>query len=267
MFKNTLAYIKNNRLREYERILTEARNNNYELISLADFVNNNFDKNKKILILRHDVDHKSFGTKLMFELEKKFNAHSSFYFRNSTIDKNLMQDIEAYGSEASLHFETIADFVKKHKIKTKNELYNTNFVDQCLQELKDNLIYFRKTLKLPCITIASHGEYENMLVKTPNNFLTENTNSYEYLGISLEAYNKEFIENNVTCYISDCPIEHNNGYRYGITPIEAINGGGECICFLSHPNHWHYSPYKRLRKIVKTILKKPTYKKEVFTRI
>ena len=267
MFKNTLNYIKNNRIREYEIILDKARSSNYEIISLLDYVNHNFDQSKNILLLRHDIDHVSFGANLMFELEKKYSAHSSFYFRNSTIDEKLIQEIAEYGSEVSLHFETIADFVKQHKITTKDELYKTNFKQECLHDLKLNLDYFRNKFKLPCLTIASHGEYENALVQTSNNVLTEDTASYAYLGIKLEAYDKNFIENVVTAYISDCPIEYNEGYRYGITPMEAMNNNEKFICFLSHPNHWHYNFYNQCRKILKTMIKKPIKKYENFKRV
>lgn len=267
MFENTLSYIKNNRIKKYEEILTKAKSCNYEIISLLDYVNKNFDSSKNVLILRHDIDHKSLGTNLMFELEKKYQTRSSFYFRNSTIDKCLMQNITQYGSEASLHFETVADFCKNNKITTKGELYKTDFIQQCLKDLKQNMGYFRQELRLPCLTIASHGEYENILVQTPNNILTEDIGNYKYLGIKLEAYNKNFIEDEVTCYISDCPIEENSGYRYGITPLEAINNREKVILFLSHPNHWYYDLYGRCRKVIKTIIKKPMDKKEEFRRI
>ena len=80
---------------------------------------NNYNKSKKLFILRHDVDHFSDGTRMMFEIEKNYKVKSSFYFRNSTFNPSLMKEIEAYGSEASLHFEPIADIVKANNIKNK----------------------------------------------------------------------------------------------------------------------------------------------------
>jgi hypothetical protein len=260
-------YLQNNRIKEYENIIKLALKKDYEIISLRDYVEEKFNNNKKLLILRHDVDHRSLGTKMMFEVEKKYGVHSSFYFRNSTFEAKLMKEIESYGSEASLHFETIADFVKANDIKSKEELLKINdWQKRCLDILKCNIERFRKLIDLPCITIASHGEYENRLVGIPNNYLTEDISVYDYLGIKLEAYNQDFI-NKVTCYISDVPIEINDGYRYGVTPIKAIEKDEKIILFLSHPNHWHYSKWKQFKKLVKVLIKGYTNKKESFKRI
>jgi len=262
-----VKYLKNDRIKEYDTIIKKALDNEYQVISLRDYVENNYDKNKKLLVLRHDVDHFSDGTLKMFEVEKKYGVKSSFYFRNSTFKPKLMKTIEEYGSEASLHFEPIADFVKANGIKNKDELYAVqDWQERCLDVLKCNLERFRKLLNIPCVTIASHGEYENSLVQTPNNYLTEDISTYDYLCIKLEAYNKEMIEK-VTCYISDVPIEINGGYRYGTTPFEAVERDEKFIMFLSHPNHWHYSLWKQFKKLVKMVIKKPINKKESFKRV
>ena len=262
-----INYFKNNRIKEYDSIIKKALENNYEVISLRDYIEEKYNKTKKLLVLRHDVDHFSLGTKMMFEVEKKYGVTSSFYFRNSTFEPKLMKDIEAYGSEASLHFEPIADFVKANNIKTRDELYSCkDWQSRCLDILQANLQRYRSLLDIPCKTIASHGEYENSLVQTPNNYLTEDVEIYKYLEIKLEAYNKEMIDR-VTCYISDVPIEINDGYRYGVTPLEAIANSEEFIMFLSHPNHWHYGLFKQFKKLVKVIIKKSQYQKESFNRI
>ena len=212
------------------------------------------------------MDHFSNGTRMMFEIEKKYGVTSSFYFRNSTFEPKLMKEIESYGSESSLHFEPIADFVKANNIKNRDDLFKRDFKDRCLKLLKSNIDRFRLLLDIPCITIASHGAYENRLVATPNNYLTEDISTYEYLGIKLEAYNKDLLDK-VTCYISDAPIEENSGYKYGVTPLEAIKANEKFIMFLSHPNHWHYSLWKQFKKLVKVVIRKPVDTQVKFKRI
>jgi len=262
-----VKYLQNKRIDEYDSIIRKAKNANYNIISLRDYIEEKYDKDKKLLVLRHDVDHISNGTKMMFEIEKKHGVTASYYFRNSTFEPKLMKEIESYGSEASLHFETIADFVKANpQIKNKEDLLKTNFQERCLKILRANLEMFRLLCDIPCVTIASHGERENTLVSIPNNFLTEDISTYEYLGIKLEAYNKEMISK-VTCYISDVPIEINGGYRYGTHPFEAIERGEEFIMFLTHPNHWHYSKWKQFKKLVKVFILKPAKTHENFKRI
>ncbi len=262
-----IKYLQNNRIEEYDNIIKNAIEKDYQVVSLRDYIEEKYDENKKLLILRHDLDHFSDGTNMMFEVEKKYNVTSSFYFRNSTYEPKLMKEIEVYGSEASLHFESISDYVKANPtIQTKEELFETNFQDRCLKILKINLDRFRLLLDVPCATIASHGEYENSLVGISNNYLTEDIATYKYLNIKLEAYNKEMIDK-VSCYISDVPIEINGGFKYGITPLEAIDNNEQFIMFLSHPNHWHYSFWKQFKKLVKVIIKSPINKNESFKRI
>jgi hypothetical protein len=260
-----LNYLRNDRVKEYERILLYAKKQGYELISLRDYVSGNFSKNTKLMILRHDIDEVSNGASKMFSVEKKVSAKASYYFRNSTLDIGLAKSIEEYGSEASLHFETIADYVKRRGIKTKEQLFKEDFVPECINKLKLNLHEFRSN-GLQCKTIASHGEFENRLVKTPNNYLTENISSYEELDIQMEAYNKNLIDQ-INCYISDTVLEINNGYRYGLTPSDAIKKNYSVILFLTHPNHWHYSFQKQLKKMLKVILLAPKFKKESFKRL
>jgi len=265
-FQIIIKYIKNSRILEYEEIINFAFKNNYELISLRDYVNGNFNKNRKLFILRHDVDRKSNGVRLMFEIEKKYGAKASYYFRNSTFQGNFMKEIEQYGSEASLHFETIADFAKVNCINTKEELLKYKYFDRCLKILKADIERFRYLLDLPCITIASHGEEENRKLGIPNNILTEDENVYASLGIKLEAYNQKFIEK-VECYISDTVMEINDGYIYNLHPIEALNKDYKNILFLTHPNHWCYSFSKRIKKVLKMLINKPQKKNKNFKRI
>lgn len=266
-----IKQIKNNRLKEYDKIIQIARSKDYEIISLRDYIEKKFNSNKKILILRHDIDHISRATKKMFKIEKKYSANASYYFRNSTFDPKLLKEIEEYGSESSLHFETIADFIKANpQIKTKEELFRTDFKEKCLNLLLCNIQKFRLLLNIPCTTIASHGEYENRLFKTPNNFLTENISTYKKLDIKLEAYNQDFIEK-VTCYISDTSLNVNGGYRYGISPLKAIEKQEPFILFLTHPNHWDYEWSKNIKRNLKIIfrilLKGEIKKEERFKRI
>ncbi|MDB5053869.1 MAG: hypothetical protein JWM44_1919 [Bacilli bacterium] len=259
-------YVANNRLEEYDQILKKARELGYQLISLRDFVEHQYEADRKMIILRHDVDGNSQGARKMFELEQKYGAHASYYFRHSTFNPPLMKDIEKYGSESSFHYEPIAEYSRARGITTKEELFKTNFEVECLQILKNDIERYRLLLQIPCTTIASHGAPENRLLDTPNNFLTENPLTYEALGIKLEAYNKEFISK-ITCYVSDYAIEINNGYKYGTHLFEAMKRGEKMILFLTHPELWHYEGKRRLKKVVKSILKAPERRAIHFKRI
>ncbi|MBN1338011.1 MAG: hypothetical protein JXA03_01735 [Bacteroidales bacterium] len=265
-FQTLILYLKNNRLAEYEKILSTALENNYRIISLRDFAFKKYSGSGFLLILRHDIDKRSKATGLMFEIEKRLCVHASYYFRNSTMDIALMERIESFGSEASLHFETIADFIKEKGISSKNELKQYDYYETCLENLKINLELLRKETSFPFATIASHGERANLKCRISNNMLTEDLRSYSRLGIVLEAYNEEFIKA-ITSYISDTPVEINGGYRYNVHPLNAIAAKSPLILFLTHPEHWHYQGKAKFRKIIKSIIKKNIIVDDKFRRV
>ena len=259
-------YFRNDRMKEYEDILSLAIKHEYQLISLSKYVEKEYDSSRKLMIIRHDVDNISPGTLAMFLVEKKYEAYASYYFRWDTAEYELIQNIVRYGSEASLHFETIANFMKRQNIDNRKALEETDYKNTCIDILKSELQLFRLYYNVPCITIASHGAAENGVVMISNNALTEDTGVYNELGIRLEAYCKNFIDE-MEIYISDTVMEINGGYRYGKTPQEAIQEEMSPILFLSHPNHWLYTLKNQLRKIGKMILKRPAHIEQKFKRI
>ena len=260
-------YINNNRLKEYEEILSYAKNQNFQIISLRDWILNNYKPNFPFLILRHDVDNFSKATNKMFELEKKYNSKASYYFRHSTFEPELALEIERYGSEASFHYETISDYCISRKIDSIHELIKNNYIEECLDILQNDLEHIRNKYNLPCSTIASHGAVINKALKIANNSLIEDTNIYTRLGIKLEAYNMQFL-NSLDDYISDTSISYNDGYRYGKSPLNSMKNGSQRILFLTHPEHWHYSTLFKVKRIIKILLgKEPFYKNDIFKRI
>lgn len=246
--------ILNDRMKDYRSIVQYALSKGYIVCSLRDWIiNKNNYKDKKILILRHDIDLISPATEVMLQIEKENKVSASYYFRKCTLDYNLMRKIEASGGEASYHFETVSEFATKNNIIDRRELMRFEFVKPCLEQLRNELVNIRNTTKLPCITIASHGAKRNVQVQTENHYITKGKEAHKFLGILLESYDDDFLES-VSCYISDCTIENHGGYRYGRNPIEAINDNENMILFLSHPNHWNYSYLHRLKKIIKILI-------------
>ncbi len=259
-YKKILAFIRNNRIEEYRKILETAISLKYSVISLKDYLEN---QPQKAFILRHDVDYPSKATNLMFNIEKELNVTSSFYFRKSTYDFPLMKRIENYGSEASLHFETVSDFAKTLSIYSKEELENYDWKEKCFEILKTDLDFLRNNYGLKCLTIASHGDPRNNQIQTANYFLTYEDNAYQKLDILFEAYNQKFIES-LDAYISDDSPEINNGYHYNNNPISEMKKGCAKILFLTHPNHWYWDYKTQLKKIIKVAIKGEIKKKSIF---
>lgn len=248
--------LKNKRLDEYELILSLAIQHGYVVCSLRDYfrdINENKEFNKRYLVLRHDVDRRAHGTRIMFNIERKYGVKASYYFRHSTLDYEMMIEMEGCGFESSFHFETIADQVReKPWLSSHPKAIEESFPD-LLERLRKDLSVIRERTGCPCVTIAAHGAPENRALGMPNNLLTRMAGSYGLLGIDVEAYDKSLLET-ISCYVSDSSVEVNDGYRYGLNPLDAIKRGEKTIMFLTHPEHWHLTPKRIGKKLAKVAL-------------
>ena len=233
------------RLEEYRSILEFALEHDYKFTSLKDWYENDFYRDEKIFLLRHDVDYDSEGAFKMFEIEKELGITSTFYYRWKTMDFSTMSEIHKNGFEVSLHFETLATYCRSQKIKSKNQID-----DQVLQDCFKLFVEEKKTFEenfWPIKTICSHGDHRNRLIGMPNHVILKNT-SRDELGIYFETYDKTIVEK-IDTYISDSSIKNNHEWRYGISPKEAVKKKSECICLLTHPQHWNYHLRRNIVKI------------------
>lgn len=184
-FKILYRYLFNNRINDYEYILAKAKHHGYQMISMEKYAKGDYDKSQKVMILRHDVDHISPGTRAMLIAEKKYGAIASYYFRWETADYPLMRDIVVAGGEASFHFEIIANLLRiqrgnnysKEDVLARKELF--------IKLLTKELELFRAYYEVPCLTIASHGAEENRKIEVSNNYITDDEYVYRKLGIIL----------------------------------------------------------------------------------
>src|SRR5215471_12689578 len=97
------------RLETYREFLCNAIDYGYEICSV-DFIwqkikNSGEIKSQKYIVLRHDIDTDTTTAKAIWHIDKALGVRSSYYFRLSTIDLDLMQEIALSGGEASYHFE------------------------------------------------------------------------------------------------------------------------------------------------------------------
>lgn len=247
---------KNNRLSDYEDILKKAKERDYIVCSVIDYYTKYLEKDnhRKCLLLRHDVDYKTSGTRRMYLLEKKYGYTSTYYFRDSTIDASLISDMHRDGFEVGYHYETLAYSVKAGIVRSREDIR--------IQELRDNFINelnnFNQIIGFKTESCAGHGAPENLKLGVSNNIIFENIDPRQ-LGVQVEAYDSRLIDS-ISCYISDSGIMHNYGYAYdGPQPIDAMEQGCQSICFLSHPHHWDMTPYQRFKKLVRLVIGKGIY--------
>lgn len=230
-------YMMPSRLQEYEAVIIEAKNRGFTFLSIRDvciLAESNRLPNRYI-VYRHDIDSDPITAREMFEIEQKHNVRSSYYFRLSTVDIDLMKKIEGFGSEASYHFEEIATFAKQEHIKDSAEII------QKLPIIKEfffqNLTRLENQLHYKITTVASHGDFANRKLNIVNFELLKDKYFREKCGIVCECYDKGLMQYFDT-RINDAPYPV---YYEPLSPINAFQENKQKIYFLVHPKQWKSS--------------------------
>jgi len=219
---------------------------------------------ENLICLRHDVDESSPGTLQLARIEYRYGVRSTYYLRLNTVDFNVIQELKRLGHEVSYHYETIAEYMRTYRIDSRAGLDLHDYVSWCTEELLKNVSKFRREFDLPCRTLAAHRAPENRLIGLSNASLFKSiTNLKSILDIDVECY-EDFYMAEWDAYVSDCPVEFNYGYRYGVSPESLMQKSTDKIMFLSHPNHWGFTMQKRIKRLIKVALKGVTLKDERF---
>ena len=236
---------------DYERILQCARNNGYEfhtMLSFEDVVLGGRIEGKRYLILRRDIDTADFKIlRKMLALEKIYGARATYYFRWNTMNVQLMREIEAAGGEASYHYEEVASYCFRYRIKTHEKML------EHLEYIRNLFIRqykkFKKKSGLPCLTVASHGDFVNSIVGAPSLIVMDDRVRRE-CGIIREAYDKQRMEL-LTCRIADqVEMEH-----FAEEAIAAIERGEPLLELLTHPRQWNSPIWVNLKEEIGRLVK------------
>ncbi len=253
-------YFKRSRLDAYRRMLVCAKDCGYRMMGIIDYYNylrDNADgQSEKILVNRHDIDTSPKVASLMFDIEKDVygrDGSSTYYFRQCTIDKRLIQELEAYGYETGYHYEEIADFEKKHKIRSVEGIENR--IAEISPIFRQNLIDFRKNTGSQSLSVASHGDFINVLYNYGNLNLLRDTKVRNELGIIVEAYD-DVVNENVEVRFADQKLLDD----FSAQVEQAFNQGKECIMILTHPRNWKVDWIANTRENAKRILEGILYK-------
>lgn len=143
---------------------------------------------QKHLLLRHDVDVSIQAARKMWNIERKLNVISSYYFRLSTLDSGLAREMEAGGCEVGYHYEELSSLIKRSGLTRPEEALRQ--VPQARAEFLRNIDRFRLDVKLPVRTAASHGDFANRKLHVCNTVILEDPGFREMVGIDLEAYDE-----------------------------------------------------------------------------
>lgn len=242
------SIILNNRFKYYDYYIKLAKKKGYVVTSFKDYLENYKNTDRKVMILRHDVDNIGENVKEMFKIEKESNVKSTYYFRWCTFNYDLIRDMDKSGFEVGLHYETLATYCLENNI----DKVDVDIINICKEKLKEEIKLFKDKTGIDIKTIANHGHGKNIELGVSNNILLEDE-KYSSFGIISEAYDKDFYRH-VDRHIMDTNILTNFGFAYKSNPIESLNRGDKVIVFLAHPEHWKFDFITKLKLIVKLIL-------------
>lgn len=252
-------YFKNSRLPLYRSILENAKQNNYEMMSELAFYNllvSGDIKGRKILINRHDIDTSPRVTAKMFEIEKEIygkNGSATYYFRLSTIDKELIRMIDVYGYETGYHYEELATLEKNTKTKSKEGI--VGLISKAQKEFLKNIGYFRRFTGSPSISVASHGDFINTKYKIQNAVLLDNEMVRKKGNILFEAYDP-IVNNLIEKRFADQVLLA----EFAPQVVAAIKDGVSVIMLLTHPRNWQVDFFANTKDNVKRIMQGLHYK-------
>jgi hypothetical protein len=225
-------YLMPSRIGHYDALIQAAQDAGYDQLSLREFLCPPPPEGRApTLVHRHDIDSDTRTAAKMFAIEARHGITASYYFRLSTLDFGLMREIHAYGSEASYHFEEVADFAKRHHIKDADVL-RSRFPAIRVQ-FRQNLERIERKLGHKLTTVASHGDFVNRRLNVINNEILDEPDFRARCGIACEAYDDDLLRQ-FDLYISDRPYPV---YFHPLAPREAL-GRYHCICLLTHPLQW-----------------------------
>lgn len=225
-------YLMPSRLPHYAALLQAASDQGYRQQSVRDFLQPPPPAGRgPTVVHRHDIDSDVRTAAKMFALEARQGVTASYYFRLSTLDIGLMREIEAYGSEASYHFEEVADFAKRHHIKDADVLRSR--FPAIRMQFRQNLERIERLLARKLTTVASHGDFVNRRLKVINNEILSDPAFRACCGIDCETYDDALLRQ-FDLYISDRPYPL---YFHPMAPQAAL-GRYRCICLLTHPVQW-----------------------------
>jgi hypothetical protein len=227
-------YFMPSRLGKYEELLSLAIDGGYmqtSVRSLFQLILDGRELPDKFLVHRHDIDTDTDTARSLFEIEKRLNVKSSFYFRLKTLDIDFMREIEEYGSEASYHYEEIATFAKRNGIRTSADVRAK--LPEIRFEFSNNFHAIERQLGRKLTTVASHGDFANRRLNFANTEILACRDLREYCGIACEAYDSKLMDVFDT-YISDKPYPR---YFSPMSPFQALKEKSR-ICLLTHPRQW-----------------------------
>lgn len=224
------------RLDEYRRMLESFVRAGYAVISVETFwdliTTGRLNDMRRFVVLRHDIDTDPGTGRRMWEIERDLGVEGSYFFRLSTVDVPLMQEIAAAGSSASYHYEDLATIAKHRRLRTRSEV--DAHIAEAQESFRRNLDSLRAITGSPMRVVAAHGDFVNRRLGIPNWVILTDENFRRETGVDLETYD-ESVMTHVSSRHADSPYPR---YWSPENPLAAVARHEPVVYLLVHPRHW-----------------------------
>lgn len=215
----------------YDKLIGAAVDSGYEVLTVADYLTTD-DLPERYVLLRHDVDRRVGIARSMAGLEADHGVTSTYYFRTSTFEPEIVAEMAEMGHEIGYHYEDLA------RARGNRRAAHRQFAA--------NLESFREHATVE--TACSHG---SPLSRHLNLDIWDGDRSpaeYDLLGEAYLDVEKDDEDRSLPSYFSD------TGRRWGTVdpdfgPVETTDHlidlleAGDCprLYVLAHPGRWSRS--------------------------
>ena len=230
-------FLMPSRLDAYRSLIDRALEAGYTITSVGGFwanrTSNAASGSARWLVLRHDIDTDPRTAAELWRIDRSRAAVSSYFFRLSTLDLDLMARIRQEGGEASYHFEELATIAKARRIRRREDALAA--LPDARAMFLDNVAWLRDRTALPIRVVASHGDFVNRRLDVANRALLEDRGFRDSAGIELEAYDEPLVRLLTSRHSDAAPPA---GWT-GEDPLLAIARHDAAIQVLIHPRNWY----------------------------
>ena len=229
-------FLMPSRLGAYRGLLESALAADYEIVSVEHMWSiiaaDSLDPARCVFVLRHDIDTDPATAAAMWAIDRDLGVESSYFFRLSTLDPALMADIAAGGSQASYHYEELATVAKLRRLRSGSDAIA--HLPEARDRFQRNLSRLREITGLPMRVVASHGDFVNRALKSPNWLILDDPAFRHQVDVELETYDEALLRHLPSRYTD---VLHPEYWSPG-DPTEAIHRREPTIQVLVHPRSW-----------------------------
>jgi hypothetical protein len=151
-------------IKSYNRFLTTLINAGYSFQPFAEFLER---PEKKVIMLRHDVDAKKQNSFRFAEIQNRLGICGTYYFRMvpQSFDEEVIRKIAAMGHEVGYHYEDMDFAGSRFKVQGLR-LVEETLIDEAIKIFEENLMKLRQlvTIKTICMHGSPRSPFDNKAV-------------------------------------------------------------------------------------------------------